>query len=364
MQATRDEQAIRQRCTRFLAHHHPRSPREVLFDVAEATPTDAEADIYGSGAVINDFEAEVARLLGKEAAVVMPSGTMASPIALRVWADRRHSPNVAMHPRNHLDQPERHGYQRLHGLQPILIGNIDTQLRLKDVEAISEPLAALFLELPQRELGGRLPEWDELAAMTDWARSRDIPLHMDGARLWECASYYGRGYAEIAGLFDSVYVSLYKILGGIAGSALAGPADVIAEAKVWLRRHGGNLIHLYPLVISARIGMERHLPNIDAYCRRAREIALVLGVIPGIEVAPEPPQTNMMHVYLLGDAERLMDAALDVSEQEGVWLYSRLQSTPRDRWQRFELSIGSAALDLTDAEIDGWFRRIMEHAAR
>jgi threonine aldolase len=73
-----------------------------------------------------------------------------------------------------------------------------------------------------------------------------VALHLDGARLWECRPFYGRDYAQIAGLFDSVYVSFYKTLGGIAGAALAGPADVIAEARVWQRRQGGNLVRLFP----------------------------------------------------------------------------------------------------------------------
>ena len=72
-------------------------------------------------------------------------------------------------------------------------------------------------------------------------------MHMDGARLWESAPFYGRSYAEIAALFDTVYVSFYKGVGAIAGAALAGPADFIAEARVWQRRHGGDLVNSTPM---------------------------------------------------------------------------------------------------------------------
>src|SRR4029453_15083491 len=114
----------------------------------------------------------------------------------------------------------------------------------------------LLLELPQREIGGRLPEWDDLLAQVEWARARQIALHLDGARLWEAQPFYDRPHAEIAGLFDSVYVSFYKGLGGMGGAALAADAGTIAEARVWLRRHGGNLVTLHPFVVAAERALD------------------------------------------------------------------------------------------------------------
>jgi len=91
------------------------------------------------------------------------------------------------------------------------------------------------------------------------ARERNITLQLDGARLWECQPFYQRSYAEIAALFDTVYVSFYKILGGITGAMLLGPEDVIAEARIWQRRHGGNLVRMFPFVLSAKQGLETRL---------------------------------------------------------------------------------------------------------
>src|SRR4029077_4949845 len=96
-------------CTRFLTHHYPRSPRQALLDLANLTPADAAPDRYGQGELITSFEQQIAALLGKPAAVFMPSGTMCQQIALRIWADRRKCPNVGMHPRNHLDHAELFG---------------------------------------------------------------------------------------------------------------------------------------------------------------------------------------------------------------------------------------------------------------
>jgi threonine aldolase len=355
-------QAALERCERFLFGHGQAGIRERLAQLAEEAGPDEQLDRYGSGAVIAGFEHEVAGLLGKEAAVFMPSGTMAQQITLRIWSERRGIPNVAFHPTCHLELHEQKGYAHLHGLRGVLVGDPRQLIALADLQAIAEPLAALLLELPQREIGGQMPAWDDLQAQVAWARRRSIPLHLDGARLWESAPFYDRPYAEVAALFDSVYVSCYKGLGGIAGAVLCGPADFIAEARVWQRRHGGNLISLYPYVLSARRGLRERLGRFPHYHERALAVARVLADILGIAVKPNPPHTNMMHVYLRGDRERLLAAALQVAESEHVALFGGLRPTDvPDHWF-FELSIGDAADQLSDTEIDALFRRVMDVA--
>jgi threonine aldolase len=295
----RDRNAIRRRCARALSHVplHRRVPRQILAELAERTPEGLDPDAYGEGPVIASFEQEIAALLGKEAAVFMPSGTMAQPIALRIWADRRRCATIAFHPRCHLEIHEEKGYQRLHGLHARLTGEPSELLTLTDLEKIAEPIAALLLELPQREIGGLLPAWDDLEKIAAWARTRGAALHLDGARLWESQPFYGRPLAEIAALFDSVYVSTYKTLGGLAGCLLAGPLDFIREARVWQRRQGGNLPALWPYVLAAKAGFDERLPRIPLYVAKARSLAPRLAV-PGIEVHPCPPPTNMFHLHV------------------------------------------------------------------
>lgn len=325
--AEAERRAIFRQCERFLGGHGPQRPHAVLAALAEATAANEWADQYGSGELIENFERDVASLLGKEAAVFMPSGTMAQQIALRIWSERKHCRTVAFHPTCHLEHHEQRAYQVLHGLTARLTGDPHAPTTLADLEGIHEPLAALLLELPLREIGGQLPSWDELVAQSNWAHDHGVALHMDGARLWESGPYYGRPYAEIAALFDTVYVSFYKGIGAIAGAALAGPADFIAEARVWQRRHGGNLVQLYPFVISAREGLKQRLPRFEQYHQRAVRIAQALSDVPGILIAPNPPQTNMMHIHLRGDAERLKAAALEIAREEKVSLVGWLAST-------------------------------------
>src|SRR5580693_385606 len=186
--------ALRDQCTVFLAGHGPVTAARLLAGI----PVGTVPDRYGDGGVVAELEAEVAGLLGKPAAAFLPSGTMAQQSVLRVHADRRQRRTVVFHPMCHLDRHEGQAYQRLHGLTGRPAGDPDRLLTIADLTAISERPAALLIELPQRDLGGQQPPWDDLAAQAEWARARGAAVHMDGARLWESAAGYGRPPAEIA----------------------------------------------------------------------------------------------------------------------------------------------------------------------
>jgi threonine aldolase len=349
-------------CERTLNGHPPQSMRAELLALAETVGPDEQPDRYGGGALIEAFEREIAELLGKEAAVFMPSGTMAQQIALRIWSARSGRTTVAFHPTCHLEIHENKGYERLHGLHATLVGQAERVITLDDLRATPEPLAALLLELPQREIGGQLPEWEALEEQTAWARSRGAAAHMDGARLWEVAAYYGRSYAEIASLFDSVYVSFYKGVGAITGAALAGPAEFVAEARIWQRRHGGNLLHLWPYVLSARIALRERLPRFASYHAKAVEIAAALAQVDGVILKPDPPQTHMAHVYLRGESEALLDASAELAREQGLALFTWLRPAPIPGYAMFELNIGDGALELTGDEVAGHFARVLQRA--
>jgi threonine aldolase len=349
---------------RFLnAWHGGPSMSERLEAVARATPADEREDTYGDGERIARLESRVAELVGAEAAVFMPTGTAAQQIALRIWTERKGVPTVAWHPTCHLEIHEQRGYQALHGLRSRLVGDPHALIARDELEKVTEPLAALLLELPQREIGGRLPEWEDLVAETSWARERDIAVHLDGARLWQVAPFYGRPYAEIGGLFDSVYVSFYKDLGALAGAALAGDHAFIGEARVWLRRHGGNLVTMHPFVVSAELGLDERLPRIPAYVDHARAIGAALAGLDGVEVLPDPPQTAMFHVLIRGDRDRLVDAALAVAEERKVFLFSDPKPTTSPTWYKHEVTVGECTLDLAPGEVSELYAEILERAA-
>ena len=224
---------------------------------------------------------------------------MAQQIALRIHADARGRRAVAFHPFCHLDTHEERGYAVLHGLHAVLLGARDRLITPADVGAVAEPLAAVLVELPQRDLGGQLPPWEELVELCALARAKGAAVHMDGARLWQCGPFYGLELTEIAALFDTVYVSLYKDLGAGAGCMLAGPAEFVAEARIWRVRHGGRMFRIAPYLEAAEQGLDEVLPQMPAMVAQAKELGAAVAE-QGAQVIPDPPQAAMFHA-VLGD---------------------------------------------------------------
>jgi threonine aldolase len=341
-----DLAARRATCDRALTGHGPVRAADLLAGIA----ADTAVDRYGDGGVVTELEEEVAGILGLAAAVYLPSGIMAQQSGLRVHADRRGRRIVVFHPESHLRQHEDQVLERLHGLIGRPAGDRHRLLLREHLDAVAELPAALVVELPQRDLGGPLPPWEDLVAQVAWARDRGAAAHLDGARLWEASAGYDRSPAEIAELFDTTYVSFYKGIGALAGCCLAGPEDVVAEVREWRRRLGGTLFGLWPGAASALSCLRRRLPLMPAYLERAREIADAVRDLPGVTVVPDPPQTPMLHLLLRTSPEGFAAAARGLAE-EGLWTWDRPMTTGDPAVQRVELAVGDATLALSPAEI-------------
>ncbi len=330
----------RARCTDSFQGNGLLRPAELLSSV----PPDTEEDVYGDGGVVADFERYVADLLGKPAAVFLPSGTMAQAATLRVHADRRAVRTVVWHPYCHLAVHESEAYARLHALVGRSAGEPERLLTTDDLSAVAEPVAALLLELPQRDLGGQIPAWDDLVAQTGWARERGAAAHLDGARLWEAAAGYERSPAEVAALFDTVYVSFYKGVGALPGCCVAGSASDVAQVREWRHRLGGTLFALWPAAASAMQLLPATLAEMPARLAHARAIAAAVADVPSVRVVPDPPQTPMLHLLLSTTLERYMAAAKRLAEETGLWVWPRAVATGDPAVVRCELSVGRATL--------------------
>ncbi|MBR8643069.1 threonine aldolase [Streptomyces tuirus] len=293
---------------------------EGLYDLDELS------DVYGDG-VVEALEAKVAGLLGTEAAAFFPTGTMAQQVALRCWAGRTGDRTVALHALSHPEVHERNAFSEVGGLRPVRVTSEPRLPTAAEVRDFEEPFGALMLELPLRDAGFVLPTWEELTEAVDAARERDAVVHFDGARLWESTVHFGRSLEEIAGLADSVYVSFYKSLEAFGGAALAGPRDLVEEAKAWRHRYGGQVFQQFPTVLSALVGLERELPRLPEYVAHARVVAAALregfaaAGTPWARVHPQVPHTHDFQVWLPYDPDVLAEAAVRTAEETGVVLF-------------------------------------------
>ncbi|MFH8775600.1 threonine aldolase family protein [Streptomyces sp. NPDC085866] len=334
--------------------------RERLALLQEAAPEvydlDEPADVYGNR-IVAALEERVAALLGTEAAVFFPTGTMAQQVALRCWAARTGNPTVALHALAHPEVHERHAFSQVSGLRPVRVTDEPRLPTADEIRDFPEPFGALMLELPLRDAGFVLPTWEELTEVVEAARERDAVVHFDGARLWECTVHFERPLDEIAGLADSVYVSFYKSLDGFGGAALAGPRTLVEEARTWRHRYGGMIFQQFPTVLSALVGLDRELPRLPDYVRHARVVAAALregfaeAGLPWARVHPEVPHTQEFQVWLPYEPEVLTEAAVRQAEETSVMLFANAWDGAAPGLAYTEVTVRSAGLEWTAADV-------------
>lgn len=352
-------EAASEACDTSVFWHHRRTPAQVLRAVADAADDLGvdEWDVYAEKGAVARVEAELAELLGKPAAAFFPSGIMAQQAALRVWCDRTGSRRVAIPDLSHLLLHEDDGPRRLHGFEFDHLTTGPVTATADDLRRLSPGLGAALIELPLREAGCLLPSWDDLTELSDVARELGVPLHADGARIWESQPYWGKELSEIAALVDSMYVSFYKGLEGLAGAALVGPEDLVAEARTWRRRMGGTLFHLTPYAVSALAGLKERLPRMGEYAVWARSLAAELTQ-RGLTVNPDPPQTNTFLLFAEGEPEAMAERKAEFMEREkvepcGGWRQSQVPGTALT-----EVAVHDAALEHDPGQVASWIAEI------
>lgn len=342
-----EKRALRRNCTRWLSGHGDRTMRDLLSVLVELPESEGYPDVYGDGDPVRTLERRVAELLGKPSARFVIKGMIAQQSALRAWTDGSGIRTVALHPLSHIDHDELAAFERLHPMRAVRLDG-GRGFGVAELEGVGEPLGAVTVELPLRAAGFALPDWDDLVAVSTWCRERGVPLHFDGARLWEAAPHYDRPLSEIAALADSVYVSLYKGLGGLAGCVLAGPEDFLARATPWLTRHGANVYAAFPYALAALDGLDRRLPRMAAYRDRAVTLARALAKLPGVLV--NEPRTNGFLVFLPAGHEALEQAHRRLAERTGTWLFHEFATTHVPGVSAAEVQVGDAAEAISDDE--------------
>jgi threonine aldolase len=338
--------------------HSPRNV-QVLKDALMDIDGEMESEMYGKGKVIDDFQEKMAKYLGKESAVFFPSGTMAQQIALRIWCDQKGIKKVAYHPLSHLEIHEEDGLKELHHIETILLADKESIIQLNDVVGLDEDIACLLLELPQREIGGQLPDYKTLEDIAAYCKEKGIKLHLDGARLFEILPYYQKSAAEVCSLFDSVYVSFYKGIGGIAGAILAGDKNFTEESKVWKRRHGGDLISLYPYILSADYYFDQRVEMMNQYYQSAKELAHCFNQCHGVSTKPLVPVSNMFHVHFEAPKVEMEVILAAIYEETNIGLTGYVREVTKTT-SYYEVSIGDLYAQLPKEDLKRVFQLLDE----
>ncbi len=313
-------------------------------------------DCYNNGELVELLENRIAKLLGKERALFFPKGTVAQFCALKVAEKNKQCDKVILHPRSHIALDEQDAYQSLLGLKGRLLDSNEEPFSFSQVNAIDEHVSSLVVELPLRRVGFKLTPWTELQQMSAHCKAKNIHFHMDGARLWESTEYYQKSLAEISSLFDSVYVSLYKGLGGIGGSVLVGDEKFIEQCKVWRTRFGGDFFTSFPLLISALDGLDNQLEKIPVMVNRALSIATLLSKIPRLKV--NTPQTNGFFIFTEGNIKKLNNRAKKLDQKLELKLFNGFNQTETPNLLMAEIQVGAEHQLITNQEVFEYFKQL------
>jgi threonine aldolase len=254
-------------------------------------------DVYGDDPTVNHLEALGAEMLGKEAAIFVPSGTFGNQLALFTWCKR--GTEVILGEECHIIQHEAGAASVIAGVQTRTVSAPDGVIRASALgerlrkEELHAPASSLICLENAHSLGRAVP----LAAMEEVRAAADawgLPVHLDGARIFNAAAALGTEPGVIARLADSVMFCLSKGLCAPVGSLLAGPREFVREARLKRKIMGGGMRQAGILAAAGIIALLEMSRRVTEDHRRAKELACFLAAIPGIIINPGTVDINMV----------------------------------------------------------------------
>ncbi len=257
-------------------------------------------DVYGEDPTVNALEERVAHLLGKEAALFVPSGTMANQLAIHLHC--RPGESIICEQDSHIFLYEAGAAAANSGVQFDLIPwqkefsneAIDEAYKADSLHSATSRL--LVVENTHNRQAGRVLNLQEIKRIAHQARSLNLALHCDGARLWNAATALNVTEKELAAEFDTVAVCFSKGLGAPVGSALCGSKDFIAKARKIRKRWGGGMRQVGYLAAAALYALEHHRGRLVEDHKNAAAFAEILRGHPSFEVRYPTLGTNMVYV--------------------------------------------------------------------
>ena len=257
----------------------------------------------GLDPTVNALCERMAALLGKEAAVFMPSGTMCNEVAILVQC--RPGDEILAHPTSHILAAEGGAPWALAGVQ---VTGVPGPNGMFDVAALQDMERPLSRNAPPQRMveveqtanlgGGAVWPLEQLNAVADWAHARGMVTHMDGARLMNAVVAGGVPASEMAAGYDSVWLDFTKGMGAPLGAVLAGSSAFIGEAWRWKQRVGGAMRQGGICAAACIYALDHNIDRLAEDHANARALARGLGQVPGLGV--EQPETNLVYIDVSG----------------------------------------------------------------
>lgn len=286
------------------------------------------ADTYLEGGAVQKLEQQFAKILGKESALFLPTGTLANHLAVRELAGNKR--RVIVQQESHLYCDENDGAQRLSGLNLIPLAPGRATFKLEEVAQVversagppyPEPVGAISIESPVRRANGEVFDFDEMKKICAYAREKKIGTHLDGARMFLASAYTGISPAQYSEHFDTVYVSLYKYFNAPFGAILAGPAAMLKTIGALRHPFGSQLYHAWEPAAIALHYLDGFTARYQAAVRNGETLCGLLAAQGKFKIERIEHGSNILRLKLFtGTAdilqERLAGAGIMIRGQK------------------------------------------------
>lgn len=292
----------------FFFYDGPKySTAEFLAKLQQINSTAAiQPDFYGEGGVVEALEKKFLAVTGKQAAVYMPSGTMANQLAIAVLSGD--NTKVFVQEASHVYRDEADAAQSIHNKRLIPLAPNEPVFTLEALQAsikyhdegevFKSGIGVISIENPVRRCDGRTVPIEEIKKIAAFCREKGYKLHLDGARVHMAAAFTGIPVVEYAKHFDTVYISLYKYLGTLGGAMLCGDKVVIDKMRHLIKVHGGTV---YQNWINAAMALY-HLEGLDdrlkTMVKKATELFDQLNQLPGIKISSFKGGSNIFDLQV------------------------------------------------------------------
>lgn len=283
------------------------NPQEFIAKLQQVNQAAAiQSDFYGEGGVVEALEKKFMAMTGKQAAIFMPTGTMANQLAIAVLSGD--NTKVFVQETSHVYRDEADAAQSIHNKRLIPLAPNEAAFTLADLQAsirsldegevFKSGIGAISIENPVRRCDGKTVDIEEIKKISAWCREKGYKLHLDGARIHLASAFTGIPVIEYARHFDTVYISLYKYLGAPGGAMLCGDKVVIDKMRHLIKVHGGTM---YQFWINAAMALH-HLEGLDdrlkGVVKKSTELFTQLNKLPGLQINTLKGGTNIFDLQV------------------------------------------------------------------
>ena len=317
----------------FAGDGEPQIPQSMVTRITDLLQSDKlQPDTYSIGGSVEILESRIAQELGMEAAIWMPTGTLANQIALRHHSETKS--RIVLQEQSHIYHDEGDALIKLSGLNAIplaygrpyfSVGELQKALREATSGRVLNPVGAVSIESPVRRQAGQVVPWNEMQSITNLCNDEGIPVHLDAARLYMMSAATGIDVKKYASLFDSVYISLYKYFGAPFGAILAGPNKFIKNMFHDRRMFGGGLPSSYLSAALALEGMNDFPARFNESFNKAKALFEIINKLPGIEIRQFQNGSNIFEFLITKNMntdqiiKNLLDMDIVIPEPKNEW---------------------------------------------